>query len=167
MSFRHAVFLFSLVAVLSFTGCSKGPVVVTVDVDRVAGESKDAQMIIAEVESFSKSAEEQINRAAGQIQTLSADPRSNPEELNMMKMQFGEMVKQAEQEVMKRRDMAEEEVHMKLEKALESRAKENDWDIVIRKGPQSALWAGEALDRTKMVIERMDGISKKETKSGS
>ncbi len=74
MNFRHAVLLFTLVAVLSFTGCSKGPVVVTVDVDRVAGESKDAQMIIAEVESFSKSAEEQINRAAGQIQTLSADP---------------------------------------------------------------------------------------------
>ncbi len=56
---------------------------------------------------------------------------------------------------------------MKLERALDSLAKENDWDIVIRKGPQSALWAGEALDRTKMVIERMDGISKKETKSGS
>ncbi len=167
MKLGYVVLLFTLIAVLSFMGCSKAPVVVTVDVDRVAGESKDAQMIISEVESFSKSAEEQINRAAGQIQTLSSDPRSNPEQLNMMKMQFNEMVKQAEQEVMKRRDMAEEEVHMKLEKAIDSLAKENGWDIVIRKGPQSALWAGESLDRTKMVIERMDGVSKKEPKSGS
>ena len=167
MYLRKVVLPLTLVTVMFFMGCSKAPVVVTVDVDRVAGESKDAQMIISEVESFSKSAEEQINRAAGQIQTLSNDPRSNPEQLNMMKMQFSEMVKQAEQEVMKRRDMAEEEVHMKLEKALDSLARENGWDIVIRKGPQSALWAGEALDRTKMVIERMDGVSKKDTKTGS
>jgi Skp family chaperone for outer membrane proteins len=153
---RPVFFLFFLVIVFFTCGCSKAPVIVTTDMDRVIRESQQAKRIIDEVESFAKSVEAQLNEAAGQVQTVASDPKSDPARVDYMKAQLNQMYSQAQEEVSLRRNKAEEEVHRKLEETLKVLAKEKGWHLVIRKGPQSALWADEALDQTDLVIKRMD-----------
>lgn len=149
-----------LLAVLFALGCSKAPVIVTVDMDKVADESKEAQAVKAEVESFAKSVEDQLNKGAQQIQAASSDPKADPRRVNEMKMQFNQILRQAEEEVGNRRKQAVDEVHRKLEETLKVLGKEKGWDLVLSKGPQAAMWANESLDQTKVVIERMDSAPK-------
>ena len=153
---RPLFLLFSLTLILLGLGCSKAPVIVVVDVERVANESKQAKLLISEVEAFAKSAEAQINKAAEQVQAAASDPKSDPGRVNYMKSQFNEMCRQAQEQVELRKNKVEDEVHKKLEETLKVLAKEKGWDLVIRKGTQAALWADDKLDQTELVIKRMD-----------
>ena len=151
--------LFAALVVLTLLlalGCSKAPVIVTVDMDKLANDSKEAQAIKAEVESFAKSVEDQLDKGAQQIQAAAADPKADPRKVNEMKMQFSQILRQAEEEVDNRRKQAVDRVHGKVGEALNVLAKEKGWDMVIRSGPQSAMWADGSLDVTGIVVERMD-----------
>lgn len=155
---RWPVFLLllSLVCLIACGG-SKAPVAVTVDMERVFKESQQARKITTEVESFAKSVETQLDEAASQIDAASSDPKTDRSRVDYMKAQFGQMVRQAEEEVDIRRGRAEDEVQRKLEEALKILAKEKGWQLVIRKGRQSALWSDDALDQTALIIQKMDG----------
>lgn len=148
-----------LASTLLLAACGpKAPVVVVVSVDRVAHESARAKKAIAEVETYAKSVENQLNDLARQIQAASADPRRSPADVEEMKAQWNRMSQTAQQQVAFRQRQAEDQVHQDLDTVLKSLAKEKGWDLVVRQDRRAALWAAPALDMTDLVIQRMDAL---------
>lgn len=142
------------------TACGpKAPVVVVVSVDRVAQESVRAKKIIGDVEGYAKSVEDKLNEMAQEIQAASADPRRSPAELNAMKLQWNQLRQTAVEQVDQRRRKAEDDVHQALDETLKILAKEQGWDLVVREDRHSALWAKPVLDKTDLVIQRMDTLA--------
>jgi len=145
---------------LCFVACGgpKAPVTVVVSVDRVAEESALAKRVRGEVEEFAKTVQTNLNQAAEQIQAAASDPRRNPSEIASMKGQWMQLRQQAQDQINGRRAKAEDQVHQALDKVLATLAKEQGWDLVLRKDRHAALWAAETLDRTDLVIQRMNSL---------
>jgi Skp family chaperone for outer membrane proteins len=149
-----------LASALLLAACGpKAPVVVVVNVDRVAHESVRAKKAVAEVEAYAKSVEDQLNDLARQIQAASTDPRRNPADVEQMKAQWGRMSQTAQQQVAFRQRQVEDQIHQDLDTVIRALAKEQGWDLVVRKSRGAALWAGEGLDKTDLVIQRMDSLA--------
>ena len=137
-------------------GCSKAPVVVTVDVDRVVKESQCARHLIEEVESYADAAGARLNDAAEQLRAVASDPRRNPQEIGLMKAQWNRMRQEVEEQVDAKRSRAEDAVHRALSESIKALAEEQGLDLVIRQDRHAALWSNAALDHTDIVIQRMD-----------
>lgn len=134
----------------------KAPVVVVISVDRVAREAFVTKKIIQGVENYAKSLEDRLNQLAQAIQAASNDPLRDPAEVNLMKVQLDEMRREASEQVEERRLKAEDDIHKVLGDALQVLAKEQGWSLVIRKDRKAALWAAATLDKTDIVIQRMN-----------
>lgn len=136
--------------------CSKAPVVVTVNVDRVVKESQLARHLIEEVESFANNAGAKLNDTAEQLRAAASDPRRNPQEIGLMQAQWNRMRQEVEEQVDAKRTRAEDEIHRALSESIKTLAEEQGWDMVIRQDRHAALWSKGTLDRTDIVIRRMD-----------
>jgi len=156
MTYRSVYFMFPMVLVVLSCGCSKAPVIVAVDMERVVSESKQAKRIMDEVESFAKSVQSQLNQAQEQVRAASSDPASDPDQVNYMRAQLSQMARRAEEEVNLKRYQAEDEVQKVLDKNLNILAKKNGWDMVVSKGPHAAIWINDAMDQTSLVIRQMN-----------
>ncbi len=161
MNLRTVLLAFSL-ASLSACGGPKAPVIVVVSVDRVAQESVRAQRLVRDVEDYAKAAEAKLNQMLQEFQAASSDPSMPPQNLALMRDRLNQMRQSAGQQVDQKQSEAEREIHKMLQSALADLAKEQHWDLVIRKDRQSALWAVDALDKTDLVIQRMDAPTKSE-----
>jgi Skp family chaperone for outer membrane proteins len=158
MTGKMSLLALPLLAALACGG-SKAPVVVVVSMDRVAQESVRAKRTIGEVEAFAKSVEDKLNQTADQLQAAAQDPRVSPADLRSMQAQWDQLRQEAEQQVDLRKRKAEEEIRGAVEEAVTTLAKEQGWELVIRKDDHSAMWAADALDRTGLVIQRMDALA--------
>jgi Skp family chaperone for outer membrane proteins len=145
-----------LLLVFVACGCSKAPAVVTVNVDRVVKESQRARRLIEEVESYADATGAKLNDAADQLRAAASDPRRSPQEIGLMQAQWNRMRQEAEEQVDAKRSNTEDEVHHVLSESIRALAEEQGWDLVIRQDRHAALWSKGALDRTDIVIQRMD-----------
>jgi Skp family chaperone for outer membrane proteins len=147
-----APFLLAFIA----CSCSKAPIVVTVNVDRVVKESQCARRLVEEVESYADATGARLNDTAEQLRAAASDPRRSPQEIGLMQAQWNRMRQEAEEHVDAKRSRAEDEVHRALAESIAALAEEQGWDLVIRQDRHAALWSKGALDRTDIVIQRMD-----------
>ncbi len=145
-----------ILPVLAACGGTQGTTVVVVDVDKVAQSSARAKKAIADVEAFAKAVEDKMNETGAQMQQAARDPRRTPQELQGMQAQWGQLRQEAVSQVDARKQAAEQEIHAAIGEALKTLGREKGWDVVVRKGDQSALWARDTLDVTDLVVKRMD-----------
>lgn len=153
---RKMILPLLILAALVGCGGAQGTNVVVVDVDKVAQSSARAKKSIADVEAFAKAVEDKMNETGAQMQQAARDPRRTPQELQGLQAQWGQLQQQAQSQVDARKQAAEQEIHAAIGEALKTLGREKGWDVVVRKGDQSALWARETLDVTDLVVKRMD-----------
>ena len=146
-------------AALLACGSPKAPVVVVVNVDRVAHESARGKKAIKEVEEFAASVEGKLNELLQQLQAASQNPRQNPAEVAQMKQQWAQMRQQAQEQVEARQRKTEADIHQMIEESLQTLAREQGWDLVLRKDPRISPWSSDALDKTDLVIKRIDAAA--------
>ena len=158
MTYR-ILLLSSALAALLACGGPKAPAVVVVNVDRVAKESVRGKQIIKEVEEFAGSVEGKLNDLLQQIQAASQDPRKNPAEVAQMKQQWAQLRQQAQEQVQARQRKAEADIHQMIEESLKTLARDQGWDLVLRKDPRISPWSSDALDKTDLVIKRLDAAA--------
>jgi Skp family chaperone for outer membrane proteins len=155
----RTLLLASGLAALLACGGPKAPVVVVVNVDRVAKESARGKQVIKEVEEFAGSVEGKLSALLQQLQAASQDPRRNPAELAQMKQQWAQVNQQAQEQVEARQRKAEADIHGMIEESLKTLAREQGWDLVLRKDPRISPWSSDALDKTDLVIKRLDAAA--------
>lgn len=158
MTYR-ILLLASALAALMACGGPKAPAVVVVNVDRVAKESVRGKQIIKEVEEFAGSVEGKLNDLLQQIQAASQDPRKNPAAVAQMKQQWAQLRQQAQEQVEARQRKAEADIHQMIEESLKTLARDQGWDLVLRKDPRISPWSSDALDKTDLVIKRLDAAA--------
>jgi Skp family chaperone for outer membrane proteins len=73
-----------------------------------------------------------------------------------MQAQWSRMRQEVAEQVDAKRSHAEDEVHRVISESLRALAEEQGWDLVIRQDRHAALWSKGALDRTDIVIQRID-----------
>jgi Skp family chaperone for outer membrane proteins len=141
--------------VLALACKSGAPKVVVVDMERVLKESKTAQAAVAEVEGLSQTAQDQLSKLARDIQAAEANHSRSPSELNELKGQWMDLRQRAQDALGAKQEQAIAAVEAETRKAAEALAKEEGWDIVLRKEGDT-VWCAPELDKTAAVVARMD-----------
>jgi Skp family chaperone for outer membrane proteins len=76
-----------------------------------------------------------------------------------MKQQWAQVRQQAQEQVEARQRKAEADIHGMIEESLKTLAREQGWDLVLRKDPRISPWSSDALDKTDLVIKRLDAAA--------
>jgi Skp family chaperone for outer membrane proteins len=139
-----------------------------IDMGKVFRESKLSKQIQAEFKAWDDSVrgqaqpkitlmqqkqqalqDSQSKLSAGEKDKLGKEVQDLQSELNTIQSK-------ARQEYQEKQGAATQKMQAKLQPVIEALATENEWDLVMNKADQNAVWSSEALDQTDLILAKLD-----------
>ncbi len=136
----------------------KNPVIVVLDVEKIIKESAPSKQIQSDLTAWADSAKAQIQAKAQEVDRAQAAGRP-AKEVEGLKMATMQMQQQAREEFQKRQNEASDKMRETFNPVIDTLAKETGWDLVLNKQDQVTIWAGDAMDQTDLVIQRLNAAS--------
>jgi Skp family chaperone for outer membrane proteins len=134
------------------------PVVVVLDMDHLIGDSEMSKSFGSELRAWGEGKQAELQARAQAIQRAQA-AQAKPAEVEAMKRDLFQAQEMAKQELQRRQVEAAERLREVFDPLVRSLAEENGWDVVLSKGGQGTVYAGDALDQTDFVLARLNAAA--------
>ena len=149
----------------------KKVVVVMIDMGRIYRESKLSKQIMAELKTWDDSIRSQAQPKVellkqkqqalqdGQSKLSAEEKDKLNKETQALQTELSGIQSKARQEGQEKQGAATQRMQDKLQPAIEALANENEWDLVMNKTDQNAVWSSEALDQTDLILAKLDAAT--------